>query len=1688
MQSISTAGLPVTIHLGAGLHSLEAGPFVFDASAQASEVRLIGSQGAELQIDGHRRRADSVQASSGTAVLSVSPGAPRVSLQGLVLRSSVAIDGSELHIENCTFYGGSLVVGGGEVTATDTQFVGDAIHLSAGGSLVYRLPAPLGHWINSLGQDHLTLQAGVSYVGFPPACSAGLYGDQTTTKAQSSPLCSGLCPPGKICGMATVTPVVCERGGYCPEGSPAARPCPSGRHGNTTGLSSADQCIACPAGTACGVGATDPTPCSPGTFAANGSSAACSSCPESTYQPHGGATECIACGPGYTCPAGSSARIPASCMEGTYLPDDGRAFANQTSCEPCLVGTWCLGGRAAPRLCGVGSFANTTGMGLCRRCSPGTFQEVEGATACKTCPASSWCGEGSSAPTPCPGGTVGLAAGLGDADSCEPCAEGYWCSAGRQIACGLGTYNNATGADDQSFCTYCSPNSFTQGEGKTRVSDCICQEGHYAHWRGDELLCDDCPVGANCSLPGSTIEHLPLEEGHWRDSPNTTDVRRCPGTSSGSACIGCSGDECLEESFTGCKPSTEGPYCALCERIEGQAVYFDRNEMECKQCKSGAAAIPLAVLGGTLLLVSVLSGVVSLLRRRAARHKDEGRDSRIGSLLEKEEKWWKRHAKSIKNRLKIKIKILFTFYQVATKVGETYALTFPKSVERSLEVLSFVNLEIDGLGLPVGCMSLGSFRNKLTFMMLAPVGVLLLTKLIGWCRRDRTEERAVVSRRGSDKSQQLSRRASDEQGAAQSATEAQSAAEASTSRSRRLASALTSRRNSIFDVEKFAVAFKQSSYKALPMALRVTFLAFPTVSSLAFKAFRCDDLDHNDGGLPVGVMRADYAVQCWDEDGEYTAEYQRIRYLAIVAIVLYPVCVPVGYLVLFWKVRDAVWQKRQTPLARSISFLTEEYDTVFFFWELIEVLKKLILVGAMSVVMFGQINQLVIGFIIALCFLVALLVAQPYKRPEDDIIALAAGFCLALFFFFSLILKFQTLTEAVQGSLSGQLETTFAIDNNTNAALLLASTVGALVLGAVMIVIELTAEAAVGRAEGQKMRQLEQELEEERAKNKASEAEAEAMQKVLANAMRQRMIEPSELELSDTKLGAGSFGEVWLAFYRGTPVAVKKLHRNKLDEANLKAFKAECELQLSLRHPNLVQIIGGSWTLEDVNVCLVLELCEKGTLDSLLEREPTRSTLSWAKHKLNIATGVARGMAYLHAQSPPIIHRDLKPDNVLIDDAYNSKLADFGTSREMDMEHTMEMAGTPLYMAPELLRRERYDEKVDLWSFACILECMWTHKKVYVDTLEQGAEWQLRQVLEGRLRPSAPPFLSAVSRLCADFDPTRRCGFARVVEELAAPPLLAAAAELPPGPRDGDGGISNASDAAGGAGSPAGVGFATGACGRRGSCLPSAPALPASASAMPAPRHLPHLRSVLATALASNRVSSQANRAVRENQAFEAAFAGATSSRSGGRDAGFGRFGQGNTCHRPAPAGTPRSKSRTICREPSMEVSMRSERESNLFGWNDDSAPTTDRPGRRVERTRSAQKHARLEREKSGKKLAKFARLGLVLSRGQRAAAAKPAAARPAAARPGPSQTAASATADNRCTLGPALGGFLSSLPGAECNRPGYAEGQANMTVGPALGGFLSNLPGAECSRPGFSDDTTQPSWSGEHGPTELIV
>jgi len=83
-----------------------------------------------------------------------------------------------------------------------------------------------------------------------------------------------------------------------------------------------------------------------------------------------------------------------------------------------------------------------------------------------------------------------------------------------------------------------------------------------------------------------------------------------------------------------------------------------------------------------------------------------------------------------------------------------------------------------------------------------------------------------------------------------------------------------------------------------------------------------------------------------------------------------------------------------------------------------------------------------------------------------------------------------------------------------------------------------------------------------------------------------------------------------------------------------------------------------------------------------------------------MASDVTRALAYLHTRSPPVIHRDIKPGNLLIDRAWKVKLADFGLAFS---ERAKQGAGTPQYMAPELLNGDEFGHKVDVYALGMVL-------------------------------------------------------------------------------------------------------------------------------------------------------------------------------------------------------------------------------------------------------------------------------------------------------------------------------------------------------------------------------------------------
>jgi len=199
-------------------------------------------------------------------------------------------------------------------------------------------------------------------------------------------------------------------------------------------------------------------------------------------------------------------------------------------------------------------------------------------------------------------------------------------------------------------------------------------------------------------------------------------------------------------------------------------------------------------------------------------------------------------------------------------------------------------------------------------------------------------------------------------------------------------------------------------------------------------------------------------------------------------------------------------------------------------------------------------------------------------------------------------------------------------------------------------------------------------------------------------------IDPSQILLGE-RIGIGSFGEVYRALWRGTEVAVKRFLDQDISKNLLDDVTFEIDIMRRLRHPNVILLMGAV-TIPG-NLSIVTEFLHRGSLFKLLHREQNENVRSALdqRRRMRMALDVIRGMHYLHSFEPMIVHRDLKSPNLLVDKSFVVKVCDFGLSRmkRNTFLSSKTNAGTPEWMAPEVLRNEESDEKADIYSFGVIL-------------------------------------------------------------------------------------------------------------------------------------------------------------------------------------------------------------------------------------------------------------------------------------------------------------------------------------------------------------------------------------------------
>ncbi|XP_039170561.1 LEAF RUST 10 DISEASE-RESISTANCE LOCUS RECEPTOR-LIKE PROTEIN KINASE-like 1.1 [Eucalyptus grandis] len=189
---------------------------------------------------------------------------------------------------------------------------------------------------------------------------------------------------------------------------------------------------------------------------------------------------------------------------------------------------------------------------------------------------------------------------------------------------------------------------------------------------------------------------------------------------------------------------------------------------------------------------------------------------------------------------------------------------------------------------------------------------------------------------------------------------------------------------------------------------------------------------------------------------------------------------------------------------------------------------------------------------------------------------------------------------------------------------------------------------------------------------------------------------------SARELGDGGFGIVYYGKLRdGREVAVKRLYKHNYRQ--VKQFVTEVEILSRLRHKNLVSLYGCT-SRHSRELLLVYEYIPNGTVADHLHGERAKQvSLLWPT-RISIAIETATALAYLHASDT--IHRDVKTNNILLDNNFSVKVADFGLSRLFpnDVSHVSTTPqGTPGYLDPEYHQCYQLTQKSDVYSFGVVL-------------------------------------------------------------------------------------------------------------------------------------------------------------------------------------------------------------------------------------------------------------------------------------------------------------------------------------------------------------------------------------------------
>ncbi|XP_004537882.1 serine/threonine-protein kinase ULK3 isoform X2 [Ceratitis capitata] len=242
------------------------------------------------------------------------------------------------------------------------------------------------------------------------------------------------------------------------------------------------------------------------------------------------------------------------------------------------------------------------------------------------------------------------------------------------------------------------------------------------------------------------------------------------------------------------------------------------------------------------------------------------------------------------------------------------------------------------------------------------------------------------------------------------------------------------------------------------------------------------------------------------------------------------------------------------------------------------------------------------------------------------------------------------------------------------------------------------------------------------------------------------------------KLGVGSYSTVYKARHKKDRSfhAIKIVEMSTLSDSSRENLITEIRLLRSLNHKYIVTLQDFFW--DDKKIYIVLEFCNAGNLSAFIR---SKKSLPEATCRFFLRQ-LAAAVQYMRAND--ICHFDLKPQNLLLTRNSNVvlKVADFGFAQHLKLgEINQQLKGSPLYMAPEIVRKHQYDAKADLWSIGVILyECLFGKAPYTSKSIEELLQ-RIRNAEKIKIPANASISNECHDLLCRllEHDPAKRISF-----------------------------------------------------------------------------------------------------------------------------------------------------------------------------------------------------------------------------------------------------------------------------------------------------------------------------------------